>query len=291
MHVPVLLAEILELLRPRPGDSFIDATIDGGGHALAILERMAPDGRLLGIDRDPQMLAALGVKAGALVGQRLKLVHGNFRDISRIATDAGFRAVHGIVMDLGMSSEQLEASGRGFSFLRDEALDMRYDPAETLTAAEIVNSWRRDELERIFQIYGEERHSRRIAEAIVRHRHKSKMYRTLQLVEVINGVVRRTERIHPATRIFQALRIVVNDELESLRTALCEALELLGPGGRLAVISFHSLEDRIVKRAFRVAPTQFRIITKKPVVPSEAEVTVNPRARSAKLRVIEWIED
>ncbi len=290
-HISVLKAEVLGALRPAAGQDFIDATVDGGGHALAILERTAPDGRLLGIDRDESLLAALGVQVRGSVGERLTLVHGNFRDIGQRAPDAGFSRVHGILMDLGMSSEQLEGSGRGFSFLRDEPLDMRFDTREALTAAEILNTWRRDELERIFRIYGEERHARRFAEKIVEHRHKTKFGRTRQLVEVLSRVVRRTERIHPVTRIFQALRIAVNDELESLRVALPQALDVLLPGGRLAVISFHSLEDRIVKSVFRAAPAQFRIITKKPLVPTEAEIAANPRARSAKLRVIERIEN
>lgn len=289
MHTPVLLAEVLAFFNPQPGQDFIDATVDGGGHALAILERTAPDGRLLGIDRDESLLAAFGSRVRGSVGERLTLVHGNFRDIGQRAPDAGFSRAHGILMDLGMSSEQLEVSARGFSFLRDEPLDMRFDTREALTAADILNTWRRDELERIFRIYGEERHARRFAETIVEHRHKTKFSWTRQLVEVLSRVVRRTERIHPATRIFQALRIAVNDELESLRVALPQALDLLLPGGRLAVISFHSLEDRIVKTVFRAAPAQFRIITKKPTVPTETEIATNPRARSAKLRVIERI--
>lgn len=298
MHIPVLKAEVLGALRPAAGQDFIDATVDGGGHALAILERTVPDGRLLGIDRDESLLTAFGSRVRGSVGERLTLVHGNFRDIGQRAPDAGFGRVHGILMDLGMSSEQLEASpvesrgdheasGRGFSFLRDEPLDMRYDVSDELTAADILNTWRRDELERIFRIYGEERHARRIAETIVEHRHKTKFSWTRQLVEVLSRVARRTERIHPATRIFQALRIAVNDELESLRVALPQALDLLLPAGRLAVISFHSLEDRIVKTVFRAAPTQFRIITKKPIVPTREEVEHNLRSRSAKLRVIE----
>lgn len=286
-HIPVLKVEVLGALRPAASQDFIDATVDGGGHALAVLECTKPDGRLLGIDRDAELLAALGARAREAVGQRLTLVHGDFRDIGRIAPDAGFSRVHGILMDLGMSSEQLEGSARGFSFLRDEPLDMRYDTREPLTAADILNTWRRDELERIFRIYGEERHARRFAEKIVEHRHKTKFSRTRQLVEVLGRVARRTERIHPATRVFQALRIAVNDELESLRVALPHALDLLVPAGRLAVISFHSLEDRIVKTVFRAAPAQFRIITKKPIVPTREEIRDNPRSRSAKLRVIE----
>lgn len=290
-HISVLKAEALGAFRPAAGQDFIDATVDGGGHAFAILERTKPDGRLLGIDRDAELLAELGARAREAAGERLTLVRGDFRDIGRIAPDAGFSRVHGILMDLGMSSAQLGESGRGFSFLRDEPLDMRYDTREPLTAAEILNRWRRDELERIFRIYGEERHARRIAEVIVEHRHKTQFVRTRQLVEVLSRAVRRTERIHPATRIFQALRIAVNDELEGLRLALPQTLDLLLPGGRLAVISFHSLEDRIVKNVFRAAPTQFQIITKKPVVPTREEIRDNPRSRSAKLRVIERIEN
>ncbi|MBI2625663.1 16S rRNA (cytosine(1402)-N(4))-methyltransferase RsmH, partial [Candidatus Parcubacteria bacterium] len=238
-HVPVLLGEVLQFLDPQPGDDFIDATIDGGGHALKILERITPTGRLFGVDRDEALLRALRERADTETFRpQLTLAHGNFRELAALAHAAGFGLVKGILMDLGMSSEQLEGSGRGFSFLRDEALDMRYDSSTgTTTAAEIVNSWRRDELERLFRIYGEERHARRIAEAIVLSRRKHRIFRTTQLVEPINRISRRTERIHPATRVFQALRIAVNDELDSLRAGLGEALGLLRFGGRLAVIS------------------------------------------------------
>ncbi|MBI3304965.1 16S rRNA (cytosine(1402)-N(4))-methyltransferase RsmH [Candidatus Parcubacteria bacterium] len=292
-HVPVLLDEVIRFLDPQPGDDFIDATVDGGGHALKILERITPTGRLCGVDRDETLLRALEERASTETFRpQLTLVQGNFRELATLAQGAGFGRVKGILMDLGMSSEQLEGSGRGFSLLRDEALDMRYDSSgETTTAAEIVNSWRRDELERLFRIYGEERHARRIAEAIVMSRRKHRIFRTTQLVELISRISRRTERIHPATRVFQALRIAVNDELDSLRAGLVQALGLLRSGGRLAVIGFHSLEDRIVKNTFRSAPPHYAVLTKKPIVPTVQEVLRNPRSRSAKLRVIERIEN
>ncbi|MDQ7028336.1 MAG: 16S rRNA (cytosine(1402)-N(4))-methyltransferase RsmH [Ardenticatenia bacterium] len=302
MHIPVLCEEVVAHLEPRAGGRYIDATVGGGGHAEAILERSAPNGQLLGIDRDP---AALKVASERLApfGSRVTLVHGSFRELGRLARTHTFTGVDGILLDLGYSSLQLEDARRGFSFHADAPLDMRFDPADSMTAADLVNGLSEDELAYLIAEYGEERFARRIARAIVRHRPIRTARELGELIERTVGRRRRTRR-HPATRTFQALRIAVNDELGALEAALPQAVALLRPGGRLAVISFHSLEDRLVKHFFRreaadcLCPphvltcqcghrAQLRVITRKPVTPSAEEVRRNPRARSAKLRVAE----
>lgn len=303
-HVPVLLAEILAGLHVAAGMRFIDGTLGGGGHAAALLQAAAPDGQLLGIDADPAAIrrnqAAL---APLMASGRLRIAQGNFGNIGDIAAANGFTAVDGILLDLGVSSFQLETPERGFSFSHDGPLDMRFDPHRGESAADIVNGWPETELADLIYRYGEERKSRRIARYLVAHRPFTTTAALAAAVEQAVGG-RRGQRIHPATRTFQALRIAVNQELAQLEQALPQALMLLKPGGRLAVISFHSLEDRIVKQWMQQEardyvpdplspmggherePTLF-IHTRKPLVATEAEVAQNPRSRSAKLRIAE----
>ncbi|WP_298402798.1 16S rRNA (cytosine(1402)-N(4))-methyltransferase RsmH [uncultured Chloroflexus sp.] len=290
-HTPVLLAEVIAALAPRPGGCYLDATVGGGGHALAVLQAAQPGGVLLGIDADPAALAATAERlAEAGLSQQAVLRHGSFADLAALATEAGFAAVDGILFDLGVSSYQLDTPERGFSFAADGPLDMRLDPTQGPTAADLVNRLSERELADIIFQYGEEHAARRVARAIVERRRSQPFRSTADLAAVVaRAVGGRHGRIHPATRTFQALRIAVNHELDQLAAALPQAVALLTLGGKLAVISFHSLEDRIVKQFLRAeaageAP-RLAIITKKPVVASDAEVAANPRARSAKLRV------
>ncbi|WP_299755668.1 16S rRNA (cytosine(1402)-N(4))-methyltransferase RsmH [uncultured Chloroflexus sp.] len=290
-HTPVLLAEVIAALAPRPGGCYLDATVGGGGHALAVLQAAQPGGMLLGIDADPAALAATAERlAEAGLSQQAVLRHGSFADLAALATEAGFAAVDGILFDLGVSSYQLDTPERGFSFAADGPLDMRLDPTQGPTAADLVNRLSERELADIIFQYGEEHAARRVARAIVERRRSQPFRSTADLAAVVaRAVGGRHGRIHPATRTFQALRIAVNHELDQLAAALPQAVALLTLGGKLAVISFHSLEDRIVKQFLRAeaageAP-RLAIITKKPVVASDAEVAANPRARSAKLRV------
>ncbi|MCS6909705.1 MAG: 16S rRNA (cytosine(1402)-N(4))-methyltransferase RsmH [Anaerolineales bacterium] len=291
-HVPVLYNEVLAGLQPKPGGFYIDGTVGAGGHAAGILERSGPDGRLLGLDRDP---AALEVARAALAcfGERVQLERASYTELARYVAEG---SADGVLLDLGLSSLQLDDPARGFAFRHDGPLDMRYDPDAALNAAEIVNEWPLDELADLLYRYGEERHSRRIARAIVAAR---PLRTTGELAKVVaRAVGGRRAKIHPATRTFQALRIAVNGELEALQTVLPLAVRVLKPGGRLVVISFHSLEDRIVKRFIRAhlrpdgdaknVPT-LREVTRKPVEPAEAEIAANPRARSARLRVAEKV--
>jgi 16S rRNA (cytosine1402-N4)-methyltransferase len=295
VHISVLTAVLLDHLQLQPGARCIDATIDGGGHADALLEHTAPSGEVLGIDRDPELLTAVRrTLSGAVEAGRLHLACGDFRELARIATAHHFEAVATVVFDLGVSSFHLDASGRGFSFMRNEPLDMRFDAgaADTETAADIVNSRRAAELEAIFRSGGEERYASRIARAVARQRERTPIRTTRQLFEVIATALPariRWRAARSAARVFQALRIAVNDEIDAIAAALPQALSLLAPGGRLAVIAFHSLEDRLVKQ-FLAAQQQagrVRILTKKPVRPSDEEIAANPRAASAKLRVCE----
>jgi 16S rRNA (cytosine1402-N4)-methyltransferase len=308
MHIPVLVREVLATLNPQPGQWFIDGTVGTGGHARAVLEATAPDGRLLGLDADP---AALEVARHNLetYGERVHLVHANFADLAEVAHRYGFFPVHGILLDLGVSSLQLETAERGFSFQAEGPLDMRYDPRSSITAYTLINDLSEEELAEILYRFGEERRSRVIARAI---KQAWPVMTTTQLAEVVTRAVggRRGARLHPATRTFQALRIAVNNELEVLMRALDAAVSLLAPGGKLAVISFHSLEDRIVKEFFAreakdcICPSTpypahctcghratLRVITKKPIVAHPEEIKMNPRARSAKLRVAERKEN
>lgn len=280
-HKPVLLKEALDFLKVEKGKRFIDATVGEGGHALAIARR---GGIVLGIDQDPKILE----QAKRYLDNKAVLVQGNFKEIDRIARENRFTEVDGILMDLGISSWQLEKSGRGFSFQRDEPLDMRADPTLTVTAADLLNGLSQDELEKLFQKYGEEERAKSLASFVFRARSLRPFRTTLDLVRVIEKAVRKRERIHPATKIFQALRIAVNDESSNLRSALPRAFEVLGAEGRMLVISFHSLEDREVKRFFKRMGEENRgtILTDKPIRPTAEEIAENPRSRSARMRGI-----
>jgi 16S rRNA (cytosine1402-N4)-methyltransferase len=302
-HLPVLPAEVRAALAPRQGGSYIDGTLGGGGHALDTLLAALPGGRLLGIDADPAALAAARARleAAGVPPMSYTLQHGRFGDMAAIARNAGFGPVDGILLDLGVSSHQLDTPERGFSFSADGPLDMRLDPTRGPTAADLVNTLPEVALADIIYRYGEERGSRRIARLIVERRQQAPITTTGELAAVVARAIGRggRDKIHPATRTFQALRIAVNGELDQLEAALPQAVELLAPGGRLAVISFHSLEDRIVKLFFRAESgyggsmnertPRLAIVTKKPVEAGEAETAENPRARSAKLRVAERI--
>lgn len=292
-HTAVLPQAVIELLDPRPGGIYVDATLGGGSHATLLLERAGPGATLLGIDADPAALAAAGERLATLAPskppQRIVLAHGNFRGLAALAGEAGIAQADGILFDLGVSSHQLDTPERGFSFNVDAPLDMRLDPAQGPGAADLLNSLPEQELADIFYRYGEERASRRIARWIVERRQKQPFSSTAELASLVSRALGgQRGRIHPATRTFQALRIAVNGELDSLAAVLPQAVELLAPGGRLAVISFHSLEDRIVKHFIR-GEARLRALTKKPLEADEAEVAANPRARSAKLRVAERV--
>ena len=304
-HEPVMPRQAIEGLAVRSGGRYVDATIGSGGHAEAILEAAIPAGRLLGIDRDPAALRAAGERLSRF-GDAATLVHGNFGDIAALCEQRRFVPVDGVLFDLGVSSLQLQAPGRGFSFQRDEPLDMRMDPADELTAGEMVNEYGEQELAHLIRQYGEERRSRAIARAIVARR---PIRTTGELVNAVEQVVGRGRRrqIHPATLTFQALRIAVNQELENLVMALPAARGLLaGVGSRLVVIAFHSLEDRVAKEYFRreasdcICPPRtpvctcghsatLRLVTRRVRRPGAAEVALNPRARSARMRVVESI--
>jgi 16S rRNA (cytosine1402-N4)-methyltransferase len=294
-HLSVLFDEVMEALCPRSGGYVaVDCTANGGGHSFGLLERSSPDGRVVALDADASALARASERL-APFGDRAQLVHSNFSELESVAAELQLGTVDAILFDLGLSSVQLDSSGRGFSFRYDEPLDMRFDvTSDEPTAADLLNDSEEEELARILRDYGEERGARRIARTIVQQRATTPFRRTADLVSsVIRVLGPPRRRIHPATRTFQALRIAVNDELGVLERALDVAVHRLSPGGRLAVISFHSLEDRIVKWRFRgwasdeSSPALVRIVTKRPLIPSEAEIHANPRARSAKLRVAE----
>jgi 16S rRNA (cytosine1402-N4)-methyltransferase len=285
-----MLAELLHGLGLFPGALILDCTVGYCGHAEPILEATAPSGVIIGIDRDPQAIESDRRKMSRF-GSRLQLVHGHFMDLKRHLADRDISKVHGVLFDLGVSSPQLDEPSRGFSFQSEGPLDMRMDPASRRTAADIVNGMSETDLADLIFQYGEERYSRRIARSIVRARQSRPLRTTRELVSAVEHAVPhhyRSGRIHPATRTFQALRIVVNQELEHLEMSIRDATDMLAPGGRLCVISFHSLEDRIVKRTFRsLSGTQLDILTKKPQLPGQEEARLNPRSRSAKLRVAE----
>src|SRR6266567_7019376 len=321
-HVPVMLEEVLKFLQPRAGGHYVDGTLGGGGHTQAILERSAPDGKVLGIDTDAQAIARIKERLSDFVNNgRLVLVHGNFAELVRIVHEAGFVSVEGVLLDLGFSSYQVDDPQRGFSFSADGPLDMRLDQsqAESESAADIVNSASEQELADLIWRYGEEKRSRQIARRIVRQREKGAITRTAQLAALVAaGVPYKPGAIHPATRVFQALRIAVNQELERLTETLPSIVDVLntqkisGMGeeakGRMVVIAFHSLEDRIVKEFMRreardcLCPprtpvcicghkARLRILTQRPLIATEQEVERNPRARSAKLRAAEVVVD
>jgi len=288
-HVPVLREEVLALLQPGPGGRYLDATVGLGGHAEAILQASAPSGTLLGVDRDGEALA-LARQRLAPFGRRVSLVPGRYEELLDLPGIG--KAYDGILFDLGASSLQLDSAERGFSFGREGALDMRMDRSTGQTAADLVNRLSERDLANLIFRWGEERWSRRIARAIVKARQQGPIRMTTELANIVAGAIPRRawpRHIHPATRTFQALRIVVNDELTGLGRALEAAVGLVRPGGRVAAISFHSLEDRIVKQTWRrlESSRQVCVLTRHPITPSEAEVADNPRARSAKLRAVE----
>ena len=308
VHQPVLAAEVLDALAPHPGGRYIDGTLGGAGHTARLLETSAPDGRVLAIDADAAALARAEARLPQEVASgRLLLRHANFARMDALAAEADFAPVDGILLDLGLSSDQLASRERGFSFATPAPLDMRFDTSGGQTAADLVNTLDEAELADALWRYGEERRSRAIARRVVEQRARAPIARTDELARLVASVVHgRPGGIHPATRSFQALRIAVNDELGSLEAALPRAVELLRPGGRLAVISFHSLEDRIVKQFFQAEargcicppelPTcvcgrspRLRIVTRHPLTATPEELAANPRARSAKLRVAERI--
>jgi len=297
-HVPVLCREVVTGLQVRPGGRYIDATVGAGGHAAGILDTSTPNGRLLGLDADPEAVT-FARRALQQFRDRALVVAGNFRDLQAVAVAHGFEQVDGVLMDLGFSSRQLAAAERGFSFDQDGPLDMRLNPNQGQTAAEMIRDLSETELADLFWRYGEERYSRRIARAIVAAR---PVRTTGQLAALVARTVGRREKIHPATRVFQALRIAVNDELGALAKALPQARDLVRPGGRLAVIAFHSLEDRLVKQFYQeeardcICPPDIPvcvcghqatlgIVTRKPIRPSDEEVNRNPKSRSARLRI------
>ena len=304
-HISVLLEECLEGLDIKPEGIYVDGTLGGAGHSSQIVKRLTT-GRLVGIDRDPVALKASGKRLEPYQ-DRVTLVHANFCEMAQVMQELGIPGVDGILLDLGVSSPQLDDGERGFSYMADAPLDMRMNSEDTLTAYEVVNTWSQDELKRILFDYGEERYAPRIASAICRRREEKPIETTLELVDVIRSAMppqALREKQHPAKRSFQAIRIAVNDELGSVETAMRDAIPLLNPGGRLAVITFHSLEDRIVKNAMAEAakgctcPPNFpvcvcgkkplvKLISRKPIVATEEELEVNPRSRSAKLRVCE----
>jgi 16S rRNA (cytosine1402-N4)-methyltransferase len=283
-HVSVLLAETIDNLLIKAGEKYIDATLGGGGHTRAILEH---GGEVLGIDTDQD---AIDEVRKQLPSSQLHVVRGNFSEIEAIAKEHNFQSVDGIIFDLGVSSHQFDETERGFSFLRDADLDMRMDTRLSVTAADLVNGLTKRELTELFAKLGEERFAGRIAEAIVKKREKKQITRTVELADIVKYAVPRIPSdIHPATRVFQALRLAVNDELNSLKTALPQAVSLLKNEGKLAVITFHSLEDRIVKEQFLAFEERGlgTVMTKKPIVPSDEEIAQNKRSRSAKLRVFQ----
>jgi 16S rRNA (cytosine1402-N4)-methyltransferase len=302
-HVPVLFQEVLDILDPVPGGIYLDGTLGAGGHSRGILERSSPDGRVAGFDRDPQALA-LARENLAEFGNRIIMIQDSYQNFQSHFNNLNWHAVDGIVLDLGLSSMQLDTPARGFSFREAGPLDMRFDPGQPLTAADLVNDLAREDLAELLYKYGEEPQARKIADAIIANR---PLVSTQDLAQLIKKVTRnRKTRIHPATRTFQALRIAVNGELDALEAFLPRALESLKPGGRLAIIAFHSLEDRIVKQFFRresrdcICPAeipqcvcghtaQLRELSRRPIQPGESEISQNPRARSAKLRVAEKI--
>ncbi len=304
VHVPVMLTEAVEWLRCTPGGTFVDCTVGLGGHSRAILEGAGPSGSLIAIDADADALAEARKTLSAWK-QRVTFVRDSFKNLGRILERLGVKRVDGIIFDLGMSSAQLHNPSRGFALYKSGPLDMRFDRRQRLTAAKIVNRYPEREIVRIIREFGEERAAARIASAIVRKRQSSEISSTTELAQLLVEILgRRRGGIHPATKTFQSLRIAVNEELESLRAALPQAIVALKPGGRLVAISYHSLEDRIVKQTFAesergcICPPSFpvcrcgrlseiEVLTKKPIRPSQKEIEKNPRSRSARMRACE----
>jgi 16S rRNA (cytosine1402-N4)-methyltransferase len=307
-HLPVLAEEVLAMLAPRSGSLQIDATLGGGGHTERILEASNPDGRLLGLDADPAAIARVDARLRPVYGDRLVLRQANFRELAEVAPAAGFGAVDGALFDLGLSSFQLADTERGFGFRAGGPLDMRFDTSRGVPAAELLATLDAKELTALFRRYGEEPKAGRIARAIVEARREAPIETAEELAALVERVLprnpRQPRRTHPATRVFQALRIAVNEELEALEAGLAAAVDLLRPGGRLVVLSYHSLEDRIVKRFFAaerrgcVCPPELpvcvcgrnprlRLLTRRSVTPTAEEVAANPRSRSARMRAAE----
>jgi 16S rRNA (cytosine1402-N4)-methyltransferase len=307
-HTPVMLEKVLQSLRCKPGGIYVDGTLGGGGHARAILENTAPDGLLIGIDRDDDALLESEKRLQSF-GQRKILIKGNFADIGEILTNLNIRKVDGILLDLGVSSHQLDTADRGFSFSLDAPLDMRMDQSSRYRAYDLVNLSPEKELRKVIRDYGEEPMAGRIARAILAKRASAPIRTTIELADVVCRAVRRQgvrKKVHPATRTFQAIRIAVNQELSNLSTAMDAGIDQLGQGGRFSIISFHSLEDRIVKETFRSwegrcqcppglpvcqcqREAKLRVLTRKPLRPEASESETNPRARSARLRTAEKI--
>lgn len=308
LHVPVLLDEAMGYLNPKSGGIYIDGTLGLGGHTSEVLKRSYPDGRVIGIDRDTEALKIASVRLQEF-GDRVDLMHGNFSEMGRIAEELGIKEVDGILLDIGVSSLQIDTDIRGFSFLRDAPLDMRMDTTGGITTADIVNNYSVEELQEILWKFGEEGYARRIVREIIKSREIAMIATTRELAQIVERSIPRKDwprEIHPATKTFQALRIAVNDELGSLERGLDDGIGLLKAGGRFCVISFHSLEDRIVKNRFRnwetpcICPPSLpicgcgkvkvaRVLTKKAIKAAEDEIRANPRARSARLRVAEKI--
>jgi 16S rRNA (cytosine1402-N4)-methyltransferase len=305
-HVSVLVREVIECLRPGPGKRYFDGTVGGGGHAEQILIESSPDGQVLALDRDDTALGETQKRLGRFEG-RVITRQASFAEAKDILSEIGWNGVDGVILDLGMSSDQIDSPERGFSFRAAARLDMRMDRRQSVDARQIVNSFAVEQLERIFRVYGEEPRARRIAQAIVAGRKQHTLETTAQLVQIIERVKGSGRRDHhPATQVFQALRIAVNQELQQLEQFLESGYETLRPGGRMVIISFHSLEDRIVKAAFRkwnracLCPPRtlscrcgwsqkVKLLTKKPIMPSASEIHANPRARSAKMRAVERV--
>ncbi len=303
VHVPVLLNEVIAGLQVRPGGYYVDCTVGLGSHAAAILEKISPTGRLLGIDADPEAIRLSQIRLSSY-GEEVILVNDNFVNLEAICREYQFHPVDGILFDLGVSSLQLDTAERGFSFQLNAPLDMRFNPRQALTASDIVNTFPEEELAKLLKKYGEERHSRRIARQIVRNRPITTTVELAHLIEQASGALRHRGKIHPVTRTFMALRIAVNSELQNLELALKQTITLLRPGGRLAVISYHSLEDRMVKQFMRYAASDcvcppgtvvcrcghmptLKLISRKVIRPTSLEIESNPRSRSARLRIAE----
>lgn len=308
-HIPVLLEEIIDILNPQNGDIFVDCTLGGGGHSKEIVKRIIPQGHLIGIDQDANALAAAQANLIDYL-DNVTFVHSNYENLENILTEYSPEGIDGILFDLGVSSHQLDEGERGFSYMQDAPLDMRMDRKSTFTAKELINTYSAEDLERIFKDYGEERWAKRIVQFIVEARKEGPIETTGQLVDIIKKAIpagARREGPHPAKRTFQAIRIEVNRELEVLEKTIDTAVKFLKPGGRIGIISFHSLEDRIVKEKFKylaldcICPRELpicqcekksliKILTKKPVIANKQELTSNPRARSAKFRAAIKIE-
>jgi 16S rRNA (cytosine1402-N4)-methyltransferase len=295
MHIPVLQKEVIYYLNPKSNENFIDCTIGKGGHTLTILEKNGPDGKVLGIDQDEENLEDTRQRIQTTkYKNRLILTCDNFANLREIVEKTEFSLVNGVLLDIGMCSSHIDESGKGFTFLKDEPLDMRYSLENSLTAGKIVNKYHKSKIEKILREYGEERFSKRIVEQIIKTRKRKPIRTTFQLREIIKEATPlwyRQKKIDLATKTFQALRIAVNNELDNLRVVLPQAIDVLKPDGRLAVISFHSLEDRIVKNFFNENKDYLEVLTKKPIQASAEEVMINTRSRSAKLRAVRLIKN